>query len=88
MLDRTQAEGLLLRVAVAALNYYPDKPTDEPGYQLAEDIDWCLDALPALFEPFRDAMAQRLTEVITDPVTYRQGFVRDILDLTTPVATA
>jgi len=83
MLDRSEAESLLYRVASAALSYYPDKPTLEPGYTIDEDIDWCLRPLSHLPAHHLQTLRARIADIITDPTAQRQAFVRDVNALIT-----
>ncbi len=78
MLDRAEAESLLYRVASASLDYYPDKPTDEPGYTIDEDIDWCLRPLSHLPDRYLQSLHARIAEVIADPTSRRRDFVREV----------
>ena len=81
-LDRAVAEAVIYRVALSAFTYFPGKEDREPGYSLAEDVDWCL-ALIASADRIRarDLRAQ-VEHVITDPDADRQAFILAILDLT------
>tara|TARA_R100000365_G_scaffold3528_1_gene11905 strand:+ start:13613 stop:13867 length:255 start_codon:yes stop_codon:yes gene_type:complete len=81
MLDRTEAESLLYRVASAALGYYPDKPAREPGYVIEEDIDWCLKPLSRLPRRYHDTLRTRIREVVEDPTAHRYEFTRDVMAL-------
>jgi hypothetical protein len=77
MIDRSVVEALLYRVAYAALDHYPAKPVDEPGYTIDEDLDWCLQALDLPGKEL-DGLRERIRAVITDPTGHRQQFVRDL----------
>lgn len=83
MITREEAEGLILRVASSAFDHYPGKTTAEPGYTIDEDIDWCLDAVPSVSEPYRTTIRDRIAMAIADPTAQRQAFTRDVLALVT-----
>jgi len=76
MLDRSQIDATVFRVAVAAFTYYPEKPTREPGYTLEEDLDWCMRPLRQLPEETRRELREHVTTLVTDPTADRQGFIR------------
>ena len=78
MLDRTEAEALVYKIAVAALSYYPGKTEEEPGYTIDEDIDWCLGGFHG---PSGEGMRDRIRELIIDPTSHRSDFVRDVMGL-------
>ncbi|MGC5173341.1 hypothetical protein ACLQ2Q_22085 [Microbacterium sp. DT81.1] len=81
MLDRATAESVIYRVAVASLGYYPDKPSEEPGYTIEEDLDWCVMPLAHLDGPYLQGIRMSVLEVITDPTSHRREFTRDLLKL-------
>ena len=76
--DRADAEAVLFRTAFAAFSYYPDRPIQEPGYTMQEDLDWCMEPLAALSGSDREAIRERIREMITDPSADRQSFILDI----------
>jgi hypothetical protein len=80
-LDRADTDAALYRVAICAFTYHPDKHLDEPGYQLAEDLDWCLAPLAGL--PARELTALRdtIATLITTPTADRQAFIRTLATL-------
>ena len=83
VLDRTEAEAVLARVAVATFTYYPDKPEAEPGYTLREDVDWAVEPMAVLEPVARERWMRRVAEVITEPtVDRRQAFLTDLMALT------
>jgi hypothetical protein len=81
MIDRSDAEAVIARVAIAAFTYYPDRATAEPGYTLGEDVAWCVKPLGALDDDERDAWRLRVARLITDPAGDKQSFIRDITAL-------
>lgn len=81
MLDRSEAEATLYRVAVCAFTYYPDKGVNEPGWTLDEDLDWCLAPLTGLPDDQRAALGEEIRELITTPTADRQAFIRRLLAL-------
>jgi hypothetical protein len=78
MLDRSQIDATIYRVAVAGFTYYPDKPIAEPGYTVDEDIDWCMRPLRHLPQEDRTDLRRRIVELITDPSVDRQAFIRHL----------
>jgi hypothetical protein len=78
MLDRSQIDAAIFRVAVAAFTYYPDKATNEPGYTIDEDLDWCLRPLRHLPAPQRQRLREQITGLITDPTADRQTFIQHL----------
>lgn len=76
MLDRSQVDAAVYRVAVAAFTYYPDRPQAEPGYTIDEDLDWCLRPLHRLPQAELEVARERIHALITDPAGDRQGFIR------------
>lgn len=75
MLDRTQVDATIYRVAIAAFTYYPDKHTTEPGYTVDEDLEWCMRPLRHLPKEERDELRARILELIADPSADRQAFI-------------
>jgi hypothetical protein len=78
MLDRSQVDAVIYRVAVAGFTYYPDKHVAEPGYTADEDLDWCMRPLRQLPEEDRAELRQRILELITNPSADRQAFIRHL----------
>lgn len=76
MLDRSQIDATIFRVAVAAFTYYPDKAAREPGYTLDEDLDWCMRPLRHLPDAHRAELREQVTALITEPDSDRQAFIR------------
>lgn len=76
MLDRSQVDAVIYRVAVAGFTYYPDKTVAEPGYTVDEDLDWCMRPLRHLPEEDRAELRRRILELITEPSADRQAFIR------------
>lgn len=76
MLDRSQIDATVFRVAVAAFTYYPDKSNREPGYTLDEDLDWCMRPLRQLPDLHREELRQHISDLVTDPGADRQAFIR------------
>lgn len=76
MLDRADTEAAIYRVGVAALAFYNERPADEPGYTIDEDIDWCMHPLAGLAEPNRSVIRGIIAATITDPTAGRQALVQ------------
>ena len=81
-LDRTQAEATLYRVAICALTYYADKPHDEPGYTIDEDLTWCIAPLLALDTAVLDQLRESIRNTIADPTAHRGALNRVLTALT------
>ncbi|GGD86723.1 hypothetical protein [Microbacterium murale] len=65
------ADALLQRVGTIAIMYYPALPADSPGYQLNEDIDWCLDDLAA--EHVSAELRDLIGRTVVDPTRHREA---------------
>ena len=76
MLDRSQIDAIVFRVAVAAFTYYPEKAAREPGYTLEEDLDWCMRPLRHLPEQTRRELREHVRTLVIDPAADRQEFMR------------
>lgn len=81
MIDRSDAESVIYRTAVAAFSFYADKHIDEPGYSIDEDIDWCTQPFTALPDDVIRELREQIRALITDPARDRQPFIRHVLDL-------
>lgn len=81
MIDRSDTEATLYRVAISTFTYYPTKQVDEPGYSLDEDLDWCLTPLSALPAETISALRSATERVITDPTADRRSFIATLSDL-------
>ncbi|MEV5070154.1 hypothetical protein MRBLMI12_001752 [Microbacterium sp. LMI12-1-1.1] len=80
-LDRANTGAALYRVAICAFTYHADKHLDEPGYQLAEDLDWCLAPLAALPITELAVLRNNIATLITTPTADRQAFIRALATL-------
>ncbi|GAA1661930.1 hypothetical protein [Microbacterium lacus] len=78
MIDRTDTEATLYRVAVSAFTYYPGKEDTETGYRVDEDIDWCAAPLRNLPPELLTQIRERIRTVITDPLADRRAFIDDL----------
>lgn len=81
MIDRADTEATLFRVAICAFTYYPDKPIDELGYTVDEDVTWCSKPLASLPAAQLTAMRASILALITDPVADRQAFIANLAQL-------
>ncbi|MDY0907859.1 hypothetical protein [Microbacterium sp. CFBP9034] len=74
LIDRSQTEAVLYRVAICALTWHPRKADADPGYRVEDDQRWCLAPLegadPGL--PIRVLVAA----TIHDPSRYRAQLVQ------------
>ena len=83
MIDRSHAEDLLYRAAIASIGWHPHKATEEPGYTIDDDIDWCLEPVQHIPHQHLTGLRGRVRELIEDPTTHRYAFRRDLLALVT-----
>lgn len=65
------ADALLQRVGTIAIMYYRTLPADSPGYQLNDDIDWCLDDLDA--ENVSAELRELIGRTVVDPTGHREA---------------
>lgn len=81
VLDRSDVEAALARVAVAAFTHYPEKGIEEPGYVVEEDVEWAMEPLRMLDDRMREEWWVRFTAVIADPAADRRTFIADLMAL-------
>ncbi|MBG6055285.1 hypothetical protein IWX81_001696 [Salinibacterium sp. CAN_S4] len=81
MLDRTQVDATIYRVAIASFTHYPDKHLKEPGYIVDEDLDWCVRPLRHLPQEEREQLRAQILNLITDPTAGRQAFIKHLKSL-------
>lgn len=81
MLDRSDAEAVLFRVAVAAFMYYPEKHIQEPGYSVEEDLEWCAKPMAILPEPTQQDLLDEARAIITDQTRDRRKFIDTVISL-------
>ena len=81
MLDRSQVDATIYRVAIASFTHYPDKHIREPGYTIDEDLNWCMRPLRHLPQEERDELRAKILELITDPSADRQAFIEHLKSL-------
>lgn len=81
-IDRSHTEKVLYRVAICAFTYYPEKPEQEPGYDVEQDVAWCTEPLEkrlhwADLEMFRNVIRM----LITVPTADRRPFIQKLAEL-------
>ncbi|MGC5224882.1 hypothetical protein ACPW96_20145 [Micromonospora sp. DT81.3] len=81
MIDRSDCEATLYRLAVCAFTYYPGKETDEPGYSVDEDVDWCLAPLAGAAMASTIGSRRSIRELITNADADRQAFIVRLREL-------
>lgn len=81
MITQDDTDAILYRTAIVAINYYPTKPVEEPGYTIDEDVAWCLEPLGA-DAAARASLVEVVRDVIEDPTAHRQRLC-DVLDMLT-----
>lgn len=82
MIDRSHTEKVLYRAAICAFTYYPEKPEQEPGYDLEEDVAWC--AAPfekRLPQPDLEVFRDVIRMLITVPTADRRPFIQKLAAL-------
>ena len=84
MLDRSQIEAAIMRVAYAAFTYYPQESADAPGWTIDEDVAWCMQPLGSLSPGLRAGFADRIRLLIIDPEQNRHLFIQDLNALESP----
>lgn len=84
MLDRSEIEATIMRVAYAAFTYYPEKSRDLKGYRVDEDVEWCMAPMRNLSPGFQAGFRDRIRLLIVDPVQDRQLFIHDLMALESP----
>lgn len=72
MSDRERVDAVLEHVAVLAFLYYPGIEAHDPGYSLAEDVEWCLVRLGDVPDTERERMGGLFARAITDPSATRE----------------
>ena len=72
-IDRADIEATRYRVAICALDYYPAKPDDEPGYTIDEDITWAIAPLLGHDPTTLEQLRHLIGDTITDPTTHRDA---------------
>jgi hypothetical protein len=82
-IDRADAETALYRVAICACTFYPEKPTAEPGYTLAEDVRWCITPLEGVDRPTLERICRLIRDAIIHPTAYRRDLTRELAHLAT-----
>lgn len=69
-----QAAEILHRVGGLALMYDPELQLFDPGFDLAAEVDWCLQSLTDQTPADRDRLRDLVSLVVTDPTVHRQEF--------------
>ena len=86
MLDRSEIEATITRVAYAAFTYYPEKGRDLAGWRVDEDVEWCMVPLRSLSAGYQAGFRDRIRLLIIDPDQDRQLFIRDLKMLESPAS--
>ncbi|WP_409047875.1 hypothetical protein AB2L57_01035 [Microbacterium sp. HA-8] len=76
MIDRAHTDATVYRVAICAFTYHPNKHLDELGWDIAEDVAWCLAPLRALSAELLAEFRVTIATLITTPAADRQAFIR------------
>lgn len=81
-IDRGRAEKVLYRTAISAFMYYPDKPDNEPGYDVEEDVAWCVAPLERRMPPQGVEMLRGVIRMlITEPLADRRPLIQKLAEL-------
>ena len=78
MLDRSEIEATIMRVAYASFTYYPEKARDIRGWRLDEDVDWCMAPLRNLSPGLQAGLRDRIRILIVDPEQDKHLFILDL----------
>lgn len=81
MPNREALDDALQRVGLACLMWHPAIAVDEPGYELATDVDWCLEPVRDLTKTEQSSLGQAIGRAITDPTGSRQNLFDMLLRL-------
>lgn len=81
-IDRSRTEKVLYRVAICAFTYYPGKSDNEPGYDVEEDVAWCVVPLEKrLPSPDLEVFRNVIRMLITEPTADRRPFILKLAEL-------
>ena len=78
MLDRSEIEAAIMRVAYASFTYYPGKARDVRGWRLDDDVNWCMEPLANLSAGLQTGFRDRVRLLIIDPEQDKHLFIRDL----------
>lgn len=81
VLNQSDVDVMLARVAVAAFTYYTEKSVEEPGYAVDEDVEWALEPIRAMETVDLGYWRDRVRRVISDPAADRRAFLADLMAL-------
>jgi hypothetical protein len=81
MPNREALDDALQRVGLACLMWHPAITVDEPGYELATDVDWCLEPVRDLTKAEQSSLGEAIGRAITDPTGSRQNLFDMLLSL-------
>ncbi|TDN92792.1 hypothetical protein [Microbacterium sp. BK668] len=74
-------DAVLEHVAVLAFLYYPGIEADDPSYDLADGIEWCLVRLGDVSDAERNRMSALFERAITDPTATREELFTALVEL-------
>lgn len=81
-IDRDRAEKVLYRTAISAFIYYADKPDNEPGYNVEEDVAWCTAPLERrLPAPEVEVFRGVIRMLITEPLADRRPLIQKLAEV-------
>lgn len=81
-IERDHAEKVLYRAAISAFMYYPEKPDNEPGYDVEEDVAWCTAPLERrLPAPDVEVFRGVIRMLITEPLADRRPLIQKLAEL-------
>ena len=79
-MELEQADTILQRVGILAMMYYPDIHTDDPSFDLATEVDWCLADATADVEAF-EQLRGLISGTILDPTATRHQLTARVYGL-------
>jgi hypothetical protein len=82
-IPQEQFDDLLGRTALAALFYYPEVALED-GYNLQNDIAYCLEPVSVLREDDLERLRIAVERVITNPTAHRSELLALVIELAPP----
>lgn len=79
---KEELQGVIERVGLAAVMYYPEIHVDDAAYNLIEQAAWCLEPVAeGLPEDTRVALRELIARTIIDPTKHRQETFDVLMEL-------
>jgi hypothetical protein len=81
MPKREALDDALQRVGLSCLMWHPAIAVHESSYELATDVDWCLEPVRDLTKAEQSSLGEAIGRAITDPTGSRQDLFELLLSL-------